>query len=224
MNLPIYIPLIFILTTGLTFFLFLKAASYSKTVALMMASWLLFQGVLSYLEFYTHIDTEPQRFLLAAPPALLIILGVFILKKGRRWVAGLDIKTLTILHSVRIPVELLLYCLFLQKVIPELMTFAGRNFDVLAGITAPFVYYFGFVKNKMGSKGILLWNVSCLFLLLNIVINAILSVPAPFQQLAFEQPNIAILYFPIIWLPTFVVPVVLFSHLVAIKRFYMSVA
>ena len=130
----------------------------------------------------------------------------------------LDLKTLTILHVVRIPVELVLYGLFLEEAIPELMTFSGRNFDILAGITAPFVYYFGYIKRVLSRKFILIWNVLCLALLLNIVLNAILSAPLPFQQFAFEQPNLAILYLPFVWLPAVVVPIVMLSHLIAIKR------
>ena len=98
------------------------------------------------------------------------------------------------------------------------MTFEGRNFDILAGITAPIMYYLVFVKQSMSKKTLLFWNFACLALLLNIVINAILSAPLPFQQFAFEQPNIAILYFPFNLLPSIVVPVVLFAHLVAIRR------
>jgi len=45
-----------------------------------------------------------------------------------------------------------------------------------------------------------------------------LSAPSPIQKIAFEQPNIAILYFPFCWLPTFIVPIVLFSHLVAVRK------
>ena len=143
---------------------------------------------------------------------------LFVSKGGQRWIKKLDLKTLTLLHVVRIPVELILYGLFIEKAVPELMTFSGRNFDILAGITAPFIYYFGFVKDILSKKFTLVWNVLSLVLLLNIVINAILSAPLPFQQFAFEQPNIAILYFPFVWLPAVVVPLVLFSHLVAIKR------
>jgi len=41
----------------------------------------------------------------------------------------------------------------------------------------------------------------------------------PFAQLfAFDQPNIAILYFPFVWLPSFIVMTVLFSHLISIRR------
>jgi hypothetical protein len=64
----------------------------------------------------------------------------------------------------------------------------------------------------------LVWNFICLGLLFNIVVHAVLSAPLPFQQLAFDQPNVAILYFPYVWLPAFIVPVVLLSHLVAIRK------
>jgi len=65
------------------------------------------------------------------------------------------------------------------------MTFTGRNFDILAGITAPLIAYFGFTKAKLGSKIILLWNIICLGLLIAIIINALLASPSPIQQLYF---------------------------------------
>lgn len=102
--------------------------------------------------------------------------------------------------------------------IPELMTFEGRNFDIISGISAPLIYYFGFVQKRLSNKIIIIWNVLCLMLLFNIVINAVFSAPFPFQKFAFDQPNIAILYFPFNWLPSCVVPIVLFSHIVVIRQ------
>ena len=55
-------------------------------------------------------------------------------------------------------------------------------------------------------------------LLLNIVFIAIFSAPFSFQKFAFEQPNIAVLFFPFSWLPAFIVPVVLFCHLASIRQ------
>ena len=55
-------------------------------------------------------------------------------------------------------------------------------------------------------------------LLINIVATAVLSLPSPFQQQAFNQLNIAILYFPFVWLPSVVVPVVLLAHVSAIRQ------
>jgi len=99
------------------------------------------------------------------------------------------------------------------------MTFSGRNFDILAGITAPIIYFVCFRDSAISNRLLLLiWNFISLLLLLNIVINAILSLPFPFQQFAFDQPNIAVLYFPFTWLPSCIVMAVLFSHLIAISR------
>ena len=69
---------------------------------------------------------------------------------------------------------------------------------------------------------VLMWNVICLLLLLNVVINAVLSAPFTFQQFAFDQPNVAILYFPFSWLPGFIVPIILFTHLVSIRRILLT--
>lgn len=217
-HLPMYVNIVFILTTLLTVFLFYKAGSLSKISLGILVLWLLLQAVLSYIGFYTVTNTTPPRFVLLALPAVLLIIFLFITAKGRLYINKLDAKTLTLLHVVRIPVELCLYWLFLHKSIPQLMSFEGRNFDILAGLTAPFIFYFGYVKNKLGKTVLLLWNFICLGLLLNIVINAVLSAPSNFQQFAFEQPNTAILYFPFVWLPCCIVPLVLLAHLVCIRK------
>lgn len=98
------------------------------------------------------------------------------------------------------------------------MTFEGRNFDIAAGITAPFVAWFAFKNKDIRRKILLAWNFICLALLINIVVTALLTAPSPIQKIAFDQPNIAVLYFPFSWLPVFIVPVVLFAHLSSIRQ------
>jgi len=117
-----------------------------------------------------------------------------------------------------VPVEITLHWSATEKAVPELITFAGRNFDIVAGITAPIIYLTCFNGSLVKNRGMLNWNFICPGLLLNIVINAVLSAPFIFQQFAPDQPNIAVLYFPFVWLPSFIVMVVLLSHLVAIRR------
>ncbi|HQT24655.1 MAG: hypothetical protein B7X86_13280 [Sphingobacteriales bacterium 17-39-43] len=217
-NLPSYISIVFGLTTILTTLIFYKAAGNSKPVLLVILIWLAVQALIASSGFYTVTDTTPPRFLLLVLPPLLGIAGLFMSPKGRKFIDGLDLKSLTILHTIRIPVELVLFFLFTYKAVPELMTFEGRNFDILSGITAPVIFYFAFIRKQLSRKIILIWNVICLGLLINIVSNAILSAPFPFQQFAFDQPNIAVLYFPFIWLPCCVVPLVLLSHLAAFRQ------
>jgi hypothetical protein len=124
---------------------------------------------------------------------------------------------LTFLHIVRFPVELVLYWLFIYNQIPEVMTFEGRNFDILSGLSAPFIAYWAYVKRNLDRKWIILWNVICLVLLINIVTTAILSAPTPLQQIEFDHPNKGVFYFPFIWLPCMIVPLVLLSHILCIR-------
>jgi hypothetical protein len=217
-NLPAYISIIFMLTTILTVGIFYKATNGSKITLFIILAWLVVQFFIAESGFYTITNSFPPRFLLLVLPPFLCIFLLFITPKGKQFIDGLDAKTLTILHIVRIPVELVLYWLFIYKTIPELMSFEGRNFDILSGLSAPFIFYFGYVKNKLGKNIMLIWNFVCLGLLINIVVNAILSAPFPFQQFAFDQPNIAVLNFPFNWLPACVVPLVLLSHLASIRQ------
>jgi hypothetical protein len=217
-HLPWYLIAGFIIITLITLFALYKATGKSKLVLLLCSGWLLLQAIISSSGFYTVTDVMPPRFLLALLFPIVLILWLLLSKRGKQFTASHSLKYLTLLHTIRILVELGLYSLSVHKVIPELMTFEGRNFDIIAGLTAPLIWYFGFIRKKLSTTVILAWNFICIALLANIVIHAVLAAPFPFQQLAFEQPNIAILYFPFIWLPCFIVPVVLYAHLVSIQR------
>ena len=176
------------------------------------------QMALGLTNFYENESTIPPRLVLLIVPAIVLIVIIFATKIGKIFINNLSIKELTLLHTIRIPVEIVLYYLFAAKAIPQIMTFEGRNFDIIAGITAPIVFYWGFVKNKLSNTVLIIWNLICLGLLANIVIIALLSAKTPFQQFAFEQPNIAVGYFPFNWLPSVVVPIVLFAHLATLKQ------
>jgi len=217
-NLPYYIYLTFGLTLLLGLFLFYKATNYSKTFLKIISVWVTVQAILGLSDFYKITNTIPPRFAFLLLPPLVMTIVLFNTKKGKQFIDNLKLNTLTLLHIIRIPVELVLFWLFIHKAIPGLMTFEGRNFDVFSGLTAPIIYYFGFVKMKLSKTILLIWNFICLVLLLNIAFNAVLSLPGVFQQFAFEQPNIAILQFPFVLLPAVIVPLVLFSHLASIRQ------
>jgi hypothetical protein len=212
---PAYLGLAFVLITGLAVGLFYRAAHHSKVVLGLLLAWLLGQGAVSLSGFYTVTAALPPRLALLLGPALLLIAGLLATPRGRRFLDGLRLDRLTLLHVVRIPVELVLLGLYLHQAVPQLMTFEGRNWDVLSGLTAPVVYYLA-RRQRLSRAGLIVWNVLGLGLLLNIVGNALLSVPGPLQRFGFEQPNVAILHFPFVWLPGCVVPLVLLAHLAAL--------
>lgn len=225
-GIPSYVSITFILTTFLTVgFLFYAIKQKTldtfpaKLVVTAITFWLIFQGVLALGGFYGNTEVFPPRFPFIAGPALLFIVFLFVFFRNT-FVDDLPIKLLTILHVVRIPVEIVLWWLWQNGQIPQLMTFEGRNFDILAGITAPVITWLAFRRGKLNRRLLIGWNIACLLLVTNIVVNAILSVDTPIQQFAFDQPNRAVLFFPYVWLPAIVVPIVLFAHLSSLWQLF----
>lgn len=213
-----YVSLLFIATTLATLFFLYKSTNRSLPVLIGAIVWLFIQAAIGLSGFYQHTDSMPPRFLLLMLPPMLIIILAFLLPQGRRFMDKWQLDWLCYLHVVRIPVEMVLYELYQYQMVPKIMTFEGRNFDILSGFTAPFIAYFGYKWKLLGKPVLLVWNILSLGLLINVVAHAILSAPSPFQQMAFDHPNVAVLYFPYIWLPCFIVPVVLMAHLVTIRR------
>jgi hypothetical protein len=227
-NLPGYISITFILTAFLTVGILFYAVKQTvfhtipaKLLVFLTAFWLLFQAVLALGGFYQVITAPPRVFAFGVAPVLVLIVLYFVFFR-RNFIEALPLKILTILHIVRIPVELVLLWLFQQKLVPQAMTFEGSNFDVLSGLTAPTVYFIAFRGGKTNRSLLIVWNIFALLLLFNVVITAILAFPGPLQQIAFDQPSIGVTYFPIIWLPTVIVPIVLFCHLASLWKLRRS--
>ena len=225
-NLPIHITAVFIATTfaglGLLYWILKNAnpqiLNPNKTM-IGVIIWLFVQGMLSYIEFYYQSPVAKfNRFPMLLPPVFGLIFWLFLSEKGRSIIDSLPLYQLTLFNLIRIPVEVCLFWLFLDKSVPEVMTFAGRNYDIIGGLTCAFVAYFGYHQKKIGHTGLLIWNFAMLALICNIVFHGLLSTPIPIQQFGFEQPNIALLHYPFIWLPAFLAPMVLLGHLVQIRQ------
>ena len=88
---------------------------------------------------------------------VILIVVLFILPQTRKIIDTFSVVALVKASVVRIPVELVLYGLFLEKAVPEIMTFEGRNFDILAGISAPIVAYL--YSKRKNSKLLIIWNI-----------------------------------------------------------------
>ena len=218
LDLPTFIPVVFILTTAATIYCFYRA-SYSRVFLVITLAWLSIQAALAWSGFYINEKTVPPRFPLAIAPVLVFIVGLFFTSGGRRFLDQLDLCWLTLLHLVRFPVELVLHWLYGEGFVPKIATFEGWNLDILSGLTAPIIVWLAFSGNTLRRPKLLLgWNIATLILLIIIVGIAFQSIPTNFQRLALEEPMTAILYFPYIWLPAGIVPLVLLGHLAVLRR------
>ncbi|MCR4033506.1 MULTISPECIES: hypothetical protein [Flavobacterium] len=159
-------------------------------------------------------ESKPYLF----PLVILVTLTITFLALRQIGTEKINTNILLSIHVLRIPVELVLFELFLQDKIPYLMTFKGWNFDIINGISALAILIYQIIsRRKIKNQFFFLWNISGILFLIFIVSLAILSSPLPIQQFAFEQPNIAVLEFPYCFLPTCIVPIVLMSHILFLK-------
>lgn len=202
----------FILVFLITVLIFYYANNKPKKLVLIIILWACCQSLLAYFNFYQNTTAFPPRFMLVLIPSLIFIM-YGLNKNNRSWIiVNRNIQWSTILHAIRLPIEMILFGLYQHQMIPKLMTFEGRNFDIIMGITAPIIGFLLY-KNKLNTKTLIIWNTVGLFLVSFIMINGIFSTELNIQLFGFDQPNKAINYFPFILLPACIVPMVIWTHI-----------
>jgi hypothetical protein len=224
---PAYVSIVFAVTTVVTVSILFRALQARgvggqavKVLYFIVPLWLVLQGWLSMSGFYQITDTLPPRLILfGILPALVAMIGLFVFARDTV-IDRLPMRALTWLHLVRIPVEIVLYWLSAAGLVPRMMTFEGANFDIASGVLAVIVSLLAFRRGQVNRLLLTVFNIIGLLLLANIVSIAAMSLPSPMQQLNFDAPNRGVLIFPYIWLPTIVVPIVLFSHLAALWQLF----
>ena len=102
-----------------------------------------------------------------------------------------------------------------EGTMPEVMSYTGRNPDILTGITAVVVAWL-LASRRAGRRLVLAWNIAGLALLLNIVIVSILATPR-FRYFGDDQLNVWVTYVPFVWLPAIMVMLALAGHLLVFR-------
>ncbi len=225
-DLPIYISLTFfacvLASFGFIYYAILTAAGPKSNIPLFaitfMAVWIFVTSLMTINGFFQDYEAMPPRLIMMVLILVIFIVSLFLIPATRNFLNQMPITTLTYIHIIRVPVEIVLWWLFINGVVAESMTFEGVNFDILSGISAPFAGLFLVGLKSKSNIAAIIWNLLALGLLVNIVARAILATPYFYDPAVYDQPNIAVFYFPYVLLPLFVVPAVLFSHLVSLYQ------
>ncbi|CAN5622357.1 hypothetical protein BH11BAC2_BH11BAC2_14530 [soil metagenome] len=190
-----------------------------KSIALLsvLISWLGFLVFYSSTDLVHDYSLIPPPFLLVIVPPLLFIIWFASYLSKRISLQMIPLFLPVIIQSFRILIEVILFALYQNGIIPILMTFEGLNYDILVGITA-IPAGFLIAKQKMSAKTTIIWNIFGILLLVNIVVIAILSSPLPIRMFMNEPTNTIVFWFPFILLPGFVVPFALLMHVVSIRQ------
>lgn len=200
-----------------------RATRIAIATFVVAALWLGVTFTAANAGFYRAFASVPPRVPLTA---LSVVVGVLLLSRTGTFERLLDVIPLwwpIAIQVFRVPVELLLFALYERGEVPVQMTFEGRNFDVLVGLSAPIVAY-AVYRGKLGPLGVRVWNVASLGLLLNIVVTAISSMPGPLHHEWGGVVPAIIAEAPFVWLPAFLVPLAALGHIVALRKVSVEVA
>lgn len=182
-------------------------------------AWLGVPAVLASSGVLADFDAIPPLLLRLLVPMALSILGFCLSPLGRRVALRLPITLLVGTQLLRLPLELLLYGLAARGELPEEMTLAGYNYDIYTGVSAGILWVL-LRRGEVPRSMLLLWNSLGLLLLIVVVSVAILAYPEPFGW--FSPDNRLVAYYPWVWIPTFLVPVALLSHLLVFRKLFAA--
>lgn len=185
---------------------------------LLLGVWVVLSVVASKGIFLDTIKNIPPAFVPAVFTTAAFAVYFALYYKPLHEFADSNMKYAVAIQTFRLPLELIFVWLLAHNLMPVQMTFEGRNFDVLVGLTAPFIAYFGYHKTILPKWALIAWNFVGLGLLINIVTVAILSAPVSFQVFTNLPHNTIVFKPPYHFIPFFLVPLALFGHLFALKR------
>jgi len=188
-----------------------------------LIGWLALTGSLAIKGFFEDWSRLPPRLL---PAVLVPMIGGLLLltysRQTRALLAATPLEWPIYLQSFRILMEIILWLLYVQHRAPAIMTFEGRNVDILVGLTAIPVAYFCFVRRAWPRQVALWWNAISVLILLNVVVHAQLATPSPFRVFLTDPPVTFIGEWPYIWLPGFLVPLAWLLHAASIMQIRRS--
>src|SRR5262245_4979973 len=189
-----------------------------RLAAVGLVGWLALMVAIAARGFFADFQSLPPHMLLAVGPPLLAMLALVFSPAARPWLDALPCAWPVAAQSFRIVVEIVLWRLAVAGVAPEIMSFTGRNVDILVGLTAPVVAYYCFVRRAWPERVAVWWNVAGILILLNVVVHAQLSAPTPFRVFETNPPTTFIGDVPYIWLPAFLVPLAWVLHGISLRQ------
>ncbi len=195
-----------------------RKSLFGKTI-LIMVGWIGIISLLGYVGFFEDLSLLPPRplFLIILP--LPLLLGIAFSDRGSELLMAIPPQWLIGMQAFRMLVEILLWRAFLSGLLPIQMTFEGYNFDGLSGILAiPFALM---IRVKWSGYLTLLYNITGLGLLLNILVIAILSMPTPLRYFMNEPPNTLVGEYPFIYLPGILVVVAYGLHIFSLRQWWL---
>lgn len=187
-----------------------------QVAALGLIVGLVVPGLLAAGGFLDRYHPLPAPVFILVAIVAVVNVVLMVSRVGAALVSSVSLTWLVGFQAFRIPVEWWLHRGFIEGFVPVQMTYAGRNFDVVSGLTALGLALW-LAVGRPHKAIVMAWNILGLALLANIVAVAVLSTPVPFRGFPDGPPNLLPSTLPFVWLPTFLVQAALAGHLLVFR-------
>jgi hypothetical protein len=182
--------------------------------------WLSYAGLLGYAGVLKNMTMRPPGIVFLVVPVLVFLLMflafVVLSSAGARVALAIPLWILLGAQSFRVGVELFLHQLWIDGLVPKMLTFDGANVDIYVGASAVLIAWLS-GRGRLGLRLALAWNVLGLLALANVVTRAVLTAPGPLHLIHAEVPNLLLSTFPFLFIPGLFVPLGVVLHLLALR-------
>ena len=179
------------------------------------AAWMAVTWLAAESGVLRHWDRTPPPFGLLVVAIVVWAAVLAFSPFGRRLAQFVPLWALVAVQAFRLPLELAMHELYKRGVMPEQMTYTGRNFDIVTGVTAVVVAA-AVASGHGGRRLVAAWNVLGMALLVNVVTIAMLSTPVV-RYFGDDHLNVFVTYTPYVWLPAVMVLAALAGHLLIVR-------
>jgi hypothetical protein len=187
-----------------------------------IAAWMAVTGLAARSGLLADFARRPPPMMFVVTGTAIAGLAVGLSRVGAQLASGLSFATLIGIQSFRLPLELVMHRAAREGVMPVHMSFAGYNFDIVAGASAILVAIL-LATGKAPRTLAMAWNLLGALLLVTIVIIGVSSLPmfAAFGSSP-DRLNTWMAYFPFVWLPTVMVAAAFAGHIVIARKVVME--
>lgn len=186
-------------------------------VTLALPTWLAYVGTLSGLGIVRDAALRPPGAVYILGPVLVFtVLFTMRSRAGLRAALALPMALLLGAQVFRVAVELFLHQLWVDGLVPRMMTYEGANVDIFIGLSAPLMAWLA-SRNRATPGLLIAWNALGLLALVNVAARGVLTAPGPLQFVHAEVPNLAVGIFPFTYVAGFLAPLAVLMHVFAIR-------
>ena len=189
----------------------------ASVIAAGLLAWLLYVGALGAFGVLRNAGLRPPGSAFVFLPVVLFMVLVVIRSRAAGRIAlAIPLPLLIGAQTFRIGVELFFHQLWIDGLVPKMLTFEGANVDIVVGLSAPLAAWIS-TRGPAGLRAALLWNILGLLALANVATRAVLTAPGPLNVIHAEVPNLSIGTVPFVYIAGFFAPLAVALHILALR-------